>query len=81
MITQPELTQQAASLGAPVTAALSSSNFAEVAPVGLAIPAGDGQTPGDNNGGPGVDGNNGAAAMFVTLTSVIVLVMASFFVA
>ena len=83
MITQPELTQQAASLGAPVTAALSSSSFAEITPVGLVIPAGDGQTPGNNNnnGGPGVDGNSGAAAMLVTFTSLVVLVMASIFIA
>lgn len=80
-IAQLELTQQAASLGTPVTTALSSSTFVEIAPVGLVIPAEDGQTP-DNNGGPGgipgVDGNNGASMAFVMLTSIIiVLVMAS----
>ena len=74
IITQPELAEQAASLGAPVTMALSSSNFAEIAPVGLQIP--------DSNGGaggiPGVDDNNGATTVFIMFTSVItVLVMAS----
>ena len=85
-ITQQDLTTQATSLGTPVSTVLNSTSFAQIAPVGLVIPTGDGQTPGpDNNGGaggiPGIDGNNGAAAMFITFTSLFVLVLASIFVA
>jgi hypothetical protein len=78
---------QATSLGTPVSTVLNSTSFAQIAPVGLVIPAGDGQTPdnNNNNGGgggiPGIDGNNGAAAMLVTFTSLIVLVLASIFIA
>ena len=73
-ISQPELAQQAASLSTPVTTALSSASFAEIAPEGLVIPSGDGQTP-DSNGGaggiPGVDGNSGATREFFMLSSII----------
>ena len=79
---------QATSLGTPVSTVLNSTSFAQIAPVGLVIPSGDGQTPdnnNNNNGGaggiPGIDGNNGAAAMFVTFTSILVLVLASIFIA
>ena len=78
-----DLMEQAASLGTPVTAALNSASFAQVAPEGLVIPAGDGQVPG-NTGGPGIpgiDNNNGAATMFITFTSLIMLVLASIFIA
>ena len=77
---------QATTLGTPVSTVLNSTSFAQIAPVGLVIPTGDGQTP-DNNGGggaggiPGIDGNNGAAAMFITFTSLTVLVLASIFIA
>ena len=85
-VTQQDLMMQATSLGTPVSTVLNSTSFAQIAPVGLVIPAGDGQAPGpDNNGGaggiPGIDGNNGAAAMFITFTSIFVLVLASIFIA
>ena len=76
---------QATSLGTPVSTVLNSTSFAQIAPVGLVIPSGDGQTPDNNNGGaggiPGIDGSNGAAAMFITFTSLLVLVLASIFIA
>ena len=87
-ITQQDLMMQATSLGTPVSTVLDSTSFAQIAPLGLVIPAGDGQgqTPDNNNNGgaggiPGIDGNNGAAALFVTFTSLIVLVLASIFIA
>ena len=39
---QDELRQQAASLGTPISAALSDPSFAQVAPQGLVIPDGNG---------------------------------------
>ena len=82
-ITQEDLTVQATSLGTPVSTVLNSTSFAQIAPVGLVIPSGDGQTT-DNGGAggiPGIDGSNGAAAMLVTFTSLIVLVLASILIA
>ena len=73
---------QATTLGTPVSTVLNSTSFAQIAPVGLVIPTGDGQDNSEGAGGiPGIDGNNGAAAMFVTFTSLTVLVLASIFIA
>ena len=79
-LAQQDLMQQAASLGTPVTTALNSASFAQIAPEGLVIPDGDGQVPG-STGGPGIPGVNGAATMFITFTLLTILVLASIFIA
>ena len=61
--------QQAVSLGTPVTSALNSPSFADVAPVGVTIPQVGGPM------GPG----NGAATTLLTLTSLFLMLVFSFF--
>ena len=70
-IPQQTLVDQVNSLGAPVTMALNSQAFADVAPLGLVIPDA-------GQGGP-VPGNNGAATMFLTITSFVLMLVASIF--
>ena len=67
-IDQQTLTDQVASLGTPVTNTLNSPAFSQVAPLGLVIP---------EAGGPGVPGNNGAATMSLTITSLSLMLLAS----
>ena len=62
-IPQQQLTRQASSLGTPITNALTSSNFSQIAPVGLVIP-----------------GVNGAAKLYLSLTSLVILILAVIFV-
>ena len=73
-ISQQTLTDQASSLGTPVTSVINSPAFAEVAPLGLAVP----ETGGP--GVPGVPGGNGAASTFITLSSVVLMLVFSMFV-
>lgn len=60
--------QQATALGTPVTTALNNPSFADVVPVGVTIPQVGGPM------GPG----NGAATMFLTLTSLLLMLVFSF---
>lgn len=69
-IDQQTLVDQATSLGTPVTMALNSPAFSEVAPLALVL-------PGD---GPSIVPGNGAAAMFITFTSLSLLLLVSIFV-
>ena len=62
---EDELRQQAASLGTPVSSALSDPSFAQVAPQGLVIPG---------------EGNNGAASMVFSLTLLTLVLVTSVFV-
>lgn len=63
---EDELREQAASLGMPVSAALSRQSFAEVAPQGLVIPE-----AGNNN--------NGAASVVFSLTLLALALVAGAF--
>ena len=65
-IPQQTLTDQATSLGTPVTTVLNSPSFADVAPEGLVL-------PGDGAG-------NGATTALATFTSMVLLLSLSVFI-
>ena len=69
-IPQSDLTNQADSLGTPITTVLNSPSFADVAPTGLVIP---------QIGGPGMGPGNGATKTFLTFTPLFLMLIFSFF--